>query len=92
MTKGEPIAELRAWRKARSLNLDQAAEELSKRMGRADDPIARATYWAWESGKKLPKPLFMVALCDMAGLDPAVFYPSPAALPPVADARQPALL
>jgi hypothetical protein len=40
MTKGEPIAELKVWRKARDLTLDQAAEMLSKRMGREGDPIA----------------------------------------------------
>jgi transcriptional regulator with XRE-family HTH domain len=92
MTKGEPIAELKVWRKARDLTLDQAAEMLSKRMGREGDPIARATYWAWENGKKMPSPLFLAALCAMTGVEHSAFYPPAPEPAPSTDPCQPALL
>jgi transcriptional regulator with XRE-family HTH domain len=70
-TKGKTtIAKLRQWRVARGYSLEEAAAKILV----DGEPCTKSTWHGWEHGK-VPKPPFMIALCDLTGLQPNDFYP-----------------
>lgn len=89
MAKGKPISELRAWRKAHGLTMEQAGARIVVD-GRATD---KATWCGWELGKKIPKAAAMYQLERVVAIQPNAFYPRPDAgeLLPIAAVPQPAL-
>lgn len=71
MGRGAPNAKLKAWRVARGLSMDDAAAKVVI----DGEPCSKATWHGWESAGKIPKPNWMIALCDLTGLEPNDFYP-----------------
>jgi transcriptional regulator with XRE-family HTH domain len=69
---GTPNIKLKAWRVSRGLTLEEAATKVVVD-GR---PCTKATWHGWETGQ-VPKPPFMLAVCDLTGLEPNDFYPRP---------------
>lgn len=66
----QAIAKLRQWRIQRGLSLEAAAAMILV----DGEPCTKSTWHGWENGK-VPKPPFMLALCDLTGLQPNDFYP-----------------
>jgi transcriptional regulator with XRE-family HTH domain len=64
------VKELRAWRAARDLTLEQAAAMVVVE----GVPANKATWHGWETGRKIPAADFMRAVCELTGLSSDVFY------------------
>lgn len=67
---------MRAWRMARGYTMEEAAAKVVV----AGEPCNKSTWHGWENGK-VPKPPWMIAVCDLTGLEPNDFYPRAAAVP-----------
>ena len=79
------VKELREWRKAHGLTLE-AAGALIVIDG---NPVNRATFHAWETGRKVPKAQWMRESWRVTGVEPNAFYRHP--VPALAEAvRRPA--
>ena len=74
MAKGTVIAELRQWRKEHGLTLEEAGARILVD-GRGVD---RATFHAWENGRKTPKDAWMFEIERVTGVQPNAFYRRPA--------------
>lgn len=61
---------MRAWRIERGYSIEEAAAMVVV----DGEPCTKSTWHGWENGK-VPKPPFMLALCDLTGLEPNDFYP-----------------
>lgn len=72
MGEGAQIHKLKAWRAVRSLTLEDAAAMVVV----DGEPCTKSTWFGWENGK-VPKPAWMIALCDLTGLEPNDFYVRP---------------
>lgn len=86
MAKGSLVSELRAWRAGQGLTLEEAGALIVV----DGKPVDKATFHAWESGRKVPRGAFMFELERVTGVEPNAFYVRPplpaandrAALPP----------
>jgi transcriptional regulator with XRE-family HTH domain len=70
---GVPNLKLKAWRMARGLKMEDAAARVIV----DGEPCSKVTWHGWESRGKIPKQAYMLALCDLTGLEPNDFYPRP---------------
>lgn len=73
MAKGIKVQELRTWRMSRGLTME-AAGAMIVVDGRAVD---RATWHAWEHGRKVPSDPYMYELERVSGVQPNSFYNRP---------------
>lgn len=83
--------EIRTWRKRKRLTVRAAAALIVVDGKKATG----ATWHAWETGKKVPKPKWMNQLVLLTGVDPSGFYSRPDAGEPLvtpASDMQPALI
>jgi hypothetical protein len=70
---GAPNLKLKAWRTRHGLTMEQAAQ----RVVVDGEPCTKATWHGWESAGKVPKPQWMLPLCELTGLEPNDFYERP---------------
>lgn len=77
MGKGAPNLKLRAWRASRGYSMEEAAGKVVV----DGQPCTKATWHGWESAGKIPKPEWMLPLCELTGLQPNDFYVLPVAGP-----------
>lgn len=73
MAKGNIVTELRAWRVGEGLTFKDAGARIVVN----GKPVDRATFHAWETGKKLPKDAWMFELERVTGVAPNAFYNRP---------------
>lgn len=60
---------LRQWRTSRGLTMEDAAAMVVV----DGQPCSKVTWYGWEAGK-IPKPPYMLAVCELTGLEPNDFY------------------
>ena len=70
MAKGEVINEIRAWRTARGLSMEDAAGLIVV----DGKPTNRATWHAWEWGRKAPGRRHMPVFRSITGLSADIFH------------------
>lgn len=87
MKEAEAPKLLRSWRSRHGLTVREAGALIVI----DGTPSSGATWHAWETGKKIPKPAAMVELELLTGIEPGSFYPRPDAGGTMG-ALQPALL
>lgn len=67
----QPVQKLIEWRKRRGLTLEQAAAMIVV----DGEQTHKATWHAWESGRRVPSKEHMPLLRDLTGLSADDFYP-----------------
>lgn len=85
METGQAIDAIKRWRMARGLTMEEAAALVVV----DGKPTNRATWHAWEWGRKAPGKRHMPVFLTVTGLSADIFYPQPAnpdATAPVAQA------
>lgn len=73
MREAEAPKLLKAWRKREGKTLREAGALIVV----DGKPVDGATWHAWETGRKLPKPAWMFELERLTGIEPSAFYPRP---------------
>lgn len=67
------IKELREWRKAHGLTLEAAGALIVV----DGNPVNRATFHGWETGRKVPQAKWMREIWRVTGVEPNAFYRCP---------------
>ena len=72
------VKELEQWRKARGEALGYGRpltfEEAAALVVVDGEPVNKSTWFSWEAGRKIPRPAYMRALCDLVGHSSDIFY------------------
>jgi transcriptional regulator with XRE-family HTH domain len=69
--KHTPVQKLIEWRKSRNLTLEEAAVQIVV----DGAPTHKATWHAWESGRRVPSKDHMPLVRELTGLSADDFYP-----------------